>query len=141
MIGFNLTIFVIETQWRFPVIYCFSEKRCCDGSLEFRQSRRERQSLTYFCRISTLLIYSVIVTAKGLFQKILLNTIAYILIHKFITIKDDGLNIDIVKILLLWNVLSVYKNVFESSQGGTFKLANPKHEHRTERQSGRLSQS
>ena len=36
-----------------------------------------------------------------------------------------GLNIDIVKILLLWNVLSVYKNVFESSQGGTFKLANP----------------
>ena len=39
--------------------------------------------------------------------------------------RMTGLNIDIVKILLLWNVLSVYKNVFESSQGGTFKLANP----------------
>ena len=52
-----------------------------------------------------------------------------------------GLNIDIVKILLLRNVLSVYKNVFESSQGETFKFANPKHEHRNERQSGRLSQS
>ena len=65
----------------------------------------------------------------------------YILIRKFITIKDDWSNIDIVKILLLWNVLSVYKNVFESSQGRTFKLANPKREHRTERQSGRLSQS
>ena len=51
------------------------------------------------------------------------------------------LNIDIVKILLLSNVLSVYKNVFESSQGGTFKLVNPEHEHRTELQSGRLSQS
>ena len=52
-----------------------------------------------------------------------------------------GLNIDIVKILLFWNVLSVYKNVFEIGQGRTFKLANPKHEHRTERQSDRLSQS
>ena len=51
-----------------------------------------------------------------------------------------GLNIDIVKILLLWNDLSLYKNDFESSQEGTFKFANPKHEHRTERQSGRLSQ-
>ena len=50
-----------------------------------------------------------------------------------------GLNIDIVKILLLWNVLSVYKNVSESGQRGTFKLANPIHEHRTERQSGQLS--
>ena len=29
-----------------------------------------------------------------------------------------GLNIDIVKILLLRNILSVYQNVFESSQGG-----------------------
>ena len=55
--------------------------------------------------------------------------------------RMTGLNIDIVKILLLWNVLRVYKNVFESSQEGTFKLVNPKHEHRTERQSGRLSQS
>ena len=34
-----------------------------------------------------------------------------------------------------------YKNVFESIQGGTFKLANTKHEHRTTRQSGRTSQS
>ena len=32
-----------------------------------------------------------------------------------------------------------YKNVFESSQGGTFKLANPIHEQSTERKSGRLS--
>ena len=52
-----------------------------------------------------------------------------------------GLNIDIVKMLLLSNVLSDYKNVFESSQGGTFKLASLNNEHRTERQSGRLSQS
>ena len=34
------------------------------------------------------------------------NFFQYILIRKFITIKDDWLNIDIVKILLLWNVLS-----------------------------------
>ena len=52
-----------------------------------------------------------------------------------------GLNIDIVKILLLWNVLGVYKNVFESSQAGSFKLTNLKHNHRTDGQSGRLSQS
>ena len=32
----------------------------------------------------------------------------------------------------------MYKNVFESSQGGMLKLANPKQEHRNERQSGRL---
>ena len=57
-----------------------------------------------------------------------------------ITIKD-GWTIDIVKILLLWNVLSVYKNVFESSLGGMFKPVNPKHEHRTKPESGRLSES
>ena len=33
-----------------------------------------------------------------------------------------GINIDIVKVLLLWSVLSVYKNVFESSQGGGGRL-------------------
>ena len=52
-----------------------------------------------------------------------------------------GLDIDIV-LRSYYFVLSVYKNVFESSQGGeTFKFANPKQEHRTERQSCRLSQS
>ena len=35
----------------------------------------------------------------------------------------------------------LYNNVFESSQRRTFKLANPKHERRTEHQSGRFSQS
>ena len=36
-----------------------------------------------------------------------------------------GLNIDIVKILLLRNVLSVYKNVFESHQEGCLKVQMP----------------
>ena len=29
----------------------------------------------------------------------------------------------------------MYREVLEGSHGGTFKLANPKHKHRTERQS------
>ena len=48
----------------------------------------------------------------------------------------NGLHIDIVKILLLPNNLIVSKDVFETSQGGTFKLVNPKYEQRTDRQSG-----
>ena len=57
------------------------------------------------------------------------------------TMKYDWTNIDIVKILLVEIISSLYKNVFESSQGRTFKLVNPKHEYITEHHPGRLSQS
>ena len=36
-----------------------------------------------------------------------------------------GLNIDIVKILLLWNVLSVYKNVLIAVKGGRLNSRTP----------------
>ena len=53
-----------------------------------------------------------------------------------------GLDIDIALRSYYFEMCLVYIRMFlKAVKGGTFKLANPKQEHRTERQSCRLSQS
>ena len=92
--------------------------------------------LKWFISIKTCSWYicSIFKTRNNFFQ--------YILIHRFITIKDGWTKYRHCQDpITLKCPQCVYKYVFQSSQGGTFKLVNPKHEYRTKRQSGLLSQS